>query len=50
MQVLDDPGQLRESVRALLKLDLEVLLLADGTARCDRALDCLQELVDGFPS
>ena len=49
-QVLDDPGQLRESVRALLKLDVQVLLLADGTACCDDASGCLQELVEGFPS
>lgn len=49
-QVLDDPVQLRRSVRALLPLAPETLLCADGTARCDQATEKLRALVAGFPA
>lgn len=49
-RVLDDPARLRASVRALLDLDLEVLLLGDGAPILSDAHARLQELVAGFPA
>ncbi|MCW5891745.1 MAG: MBL fold metallo-hydrolase [bacterium] len=49
-KVLDDPARLRASVRALLELDLDVLLLGDGAPILSNANARLRELVAGFPA
>jgi glyoxylase-like metal-dependent hydrolase (beta-lactamase superfamily II) len=48
-KVVDDPARLRESVRALLALDFDTLLVGDGAAILQGAKERLQELVDRFP-
>lgn len=49
-KVLDDPARLRASIRTLLDLDLEVLLLGDGVSVLADAHAKLRELVAGFPA
>lgn len=48
-QVMDDPARLRTSVRGLLDLDFDILLVGDGTPLLSGAKAKLQELVAGFP-
>jgi glyoxylase-like metal-dependent hydrolase (beta-lactamase superfamily II) len=47
-KVLDDPPRLRESVRGLLALDFDTLLVGDGETILQHARERLQELVDSF--
>ena len=49
-KVVDDPARLRDSVRALLALDFDILLVGDGDPILDSAKDRLRELVDSFPT
>jgi glyoxylase-like metal-dependent hydrolase (beta-lactamase superfamily II) len=48
-KVVDDPARLRESVRGLLALDFDILLVGDGDPILQSAKDRLRELVDSFP-
>jgi hypothetical protein len=48
-KVVDDPALLRESVRGLLALDFDILLVGDGDPILQSAKDRLRELVDSFP-
>ncbi|HXV83608.1 MAG TPA: MBL fold metallo-hydrolase [Candidatus Binatia bacterium] len=48
-KVVDDPARLRESVRALLTLDFDILLPGDGTPLLREAKKRLGELVEAFP-
>ena len=48
-RVMDDPARLRRSVRALLELDFDVLLLGDGVSILEDAKQRLRELVATFP-
>jgi len=48
-QVMDDPVQLRQSVRTLLDLNFDTLLVGDGVSILKGAKDRLRELVQGFP-
>ncbi len=47
-RVMDDPARLRMSVRKLLDLDFETLLVGDGEAILGGAKARLEELVDSF--
>jgi len=47
-QVMDDPSRLRESVRGLLALDFDSLLVGDGEPILAGAKARLEELVDNF--
>ncbi|MEX0806489.1 MAG: MBL fold metallo-hydrolase [Candidatus Binatia bacterium] len=47
-KVVDDPALLRESVRGLLALDFDTLLVGDGDPIIRSAKDPLRELVAGF--
>jgi glyoxylase-like metal-dependent hydrolase (beta-lactamase superfamily II) len=47
-QVMDDPARLRESVRGLLALDFDTLLVGDGVSILSGARDRLRELVTTF--
>ncbi len=47
-KVVDDPPRLRESARALLALDFDVLLVGDGVAILQSAKERLRELVQTF--
>ena len=47
-KVVDDPPRLRESVRALLALDFDILLVGDGEPILQSAKERLRELVDSF--
>ncbi len=47
-RVMDDPTRLRMSVRKLLDLDFETLLVGDGEAILGGAKARLEELVDSF--
>lgn len=47
-KVIDDPPRLRESVRALLALDFDTLLVGDGAPILQSARERLRELVDSF--
>jgi glyoxylase-like metal-dependent hydrolase (beta-lactamase superfamily II) len=47
-KVMDDPVQLRSSVRRLLDLDFESLLVGDGASILDRAKQPLRALVAGW--
>jgi glyoxylase-like metal-dependent hydrolase (beta-lactamase superfamily II) len=47
-KVVDDPPRLRESVRALLDLDFDTLLVGDGAPILQSAKERLRELVDSF--
>ncbi len=48
--VMDDPSRLRESVRDLLELDFEALLVGDGEPILRDAKARLEDLVESFPS
>jgi glyoxylase-like metal-dependent hydrolase (beta-lactamase superfamily II) len=47
-KVIDDLPRLRESVRALLALDFDTLLVGDGAPILQSAKERLRELVDSF--
>jgi glyoxylase-like metal-dependent hydrolase (beta-lactamase superfamily II) len=47
-KVMDDPAQLRRSIRQLLELDFDNLLLGDGVSIIGNAKQRLRELVDSF--
>ena len=47
-RVMDDPARLRQSVRELLDLDFDTLLVGDGVAILADAKARLQELVETF--
>jgi glyoxylase-like metal-dependent hydrolase (beta-lactamase superfamily II) len=49
-KVVDDPLLLRDTVRRLLDLDFDILLVGDGEPILQSAKDRLQELVRGFPT
>lgn len=49
-RVMDDPAHLRASVRSLLELDFEVLLVGDGVPILEGGRERLRELVASFPS
>jgi glyoxylase-like metal-dependent hydrolase (beta-lactamase superfamily II) len=48
-KVVDDPARLRESVRGLLALEFDILLVGDGDPILASAKDRLQELIATFP-
>ena len=48
-KVMDDPARLRRSVRKLLDLEFDTLLLGDGVSILHDAKLRLKELVDTFP-
>jgi glyoxylase-like metal-dependent hydrolase (beta-lactamase superfamily II) len=48
-RVMDDPARLRASVRRLLELDFDALLVGDGVPIRTGARERLAELVAGFP-
>lgn len=48
-KVVDDPARLRESVRKLLTLDFDILLVGDGAPILQAAKARLRELVNTFP-
>jgi glyoxylase-like metal-dependent hydrolase (beta-lactamase superfamily II) len=48
-RVMDDPAQLRASVRALLALDFDALVVGDGVPVLADAKQRLRELVASFP-
>ena len=48
-KVLDEPARLRESVRQLLSVDFDTLLVGDGECVLHDARERLRELVDTFP-
>jgi glyoxylase-like metal-dependent hydrolase (beta-lactamase superfamily II) len=48
-KVLDDPSLLRASVRSLLALDFDILLVGDGAPILQNAKERLTELVKTFP-
>ena len=48
-RVMDDPARLRSSVRALLDLDFDTLLVGDGESVLRGAKARLQELTETFP-
>jgi glyoxylase-like metal-dependent hydrolase (beta-lactamase superfamily II) len=48
-KVMDDPARLRQSVRQLLNLDVDILLFGDGASILHDAKLQLQELVATFP-
>jgi glyoxylase-like metal-dependent hydrolase (beta-lactamase superfamily II) len=49
-KVMDDPARLRQSVRKLLDLEFEALLVGDGVSILHGAKSRLKELVDTFPA
>ena len=48
--VMDDPAGLKASVRKLLELDFDTLLVGDGEAILEGAKQRLEELVESFPA
>ena len=48
-KVVDDPARLRESVRGLLALDFDTLLVGDGEPILHLAKERLRDLVEKFP-
>lgn len=48
-KVMDDPARLRKSLRALLMIDFDTLLVGDGEPILKNAKDRLAELVSTFP-
>jgi len=48
-KVLDEPARLRESIRQLLSLEFDTLLVGDGECVLDDARERLRELVETFP-
>ena len=49
-RVVDDPPRLRESARALLVLDFDILLVGDGEPILQNAKERLSELANTFPN
>ncbi len=49
-RVMDDPARLRASLRSLLELDFDALMLGDGVAIREGAHERLRELVARFPT
>ncbi len=49
-RVMDDPARLRASVRSLLELDFDALVLGDGVSIPEGGRERLQELVASFPT
>ena len=49
-RVMDDPVRLRASVRSLLELDFDALMLGDGVSIREGAHERLRELVASFPT
>jgi glyoxylase-like metal-dependent hydrolase (beta-lactamase superfamily II) len=49
-KVMDDPARLRRSVRKLLDLELDTLLVGDGVSILNGAKSRLKELVGTFPA
>ena len=49
-RVMDDPARLRASVRALLALAFDTLLVGDGVSIVGDAKERLRELVESFPA
>ncbi len=49
-RVMDDPARLRASVRSLLELDFDALMVGDGVPIREGGCECLRELVASFPS
>ena len=49
-KVMDDPARLRRSVRHLLDLEFDTLLVDDGVSILDDAKSRLKELVATFPA
>lgn len=49
-RVMDDPERLRASVRCLLDLDFDALMLGDGVPLREGAHERLRELVASFPA
>lgn len=49
-RVMDDPAQLRASVRALLELDFDAVMVGDGVPIREGGRERLRELVASFPS
>ncbi len=49
-RVMDDPARLRASVRSLLELDFDALLVGDGVPIRKGARERLRELVASFPA
>ncbi len=49
-RVMDDPARLRASVRSLLELDVDTLIVGDGVSIREGGRDRLRELVAGFPT
>ena len=47
-KVMDDPTRLRRSIRQLLELDFDTLLVGDGVSIVGNAKQRLRELVDSF--
>jgi glyoxylase-like metal-dependent hydrolase (beta-lactamase superfamily II) len=48
-RVMDDPARLRSSLRKLLDLDFDILLVGDGESILRNAKTRLEELVEKFP-
>ena len=48
-KVMDDPGELRESVRALLALDFDTLIVGDGVSIVGGAKERVRAMCDAFP-
>jgi glyoxylase-like metal-dependent hydrolase (beta-lactamase superfamily II) len=48
-KVVDDPARLRDSVRGLLALDFDTLLVGDGEPITQFAKERVRELMDTFP-
>jgi glyoxylase-like metal-dependent hydrolase (beta-lactamase superfamily II) len=48
-RVIDDPPRLRSSVRQLLALDFDALIVGDGVSIPSGAREALQELVRSLP-
>lgn len=49
-KVVDDPAGLRQSVRALLTLDFDAILMGDGVSILSEGKERLLELVGSFPT
>ncbi len=49
-RVMDDPALLRSSVRKLLDIDFDILLVGDGESILKNAKTRLKELVETFPN
>jgi len=47
---MDDPARLRRSVRKLLDLEFDALLVGDGASILHDAKSRIKELVDTFPA